>query len=717
MADKEATVYIVDVARSMGEKRHGRSITDLEWAMQYVWDKITTTVSTGRKTANVGVIALRADDTSNELQDEDSFANISVISPLKQFLMPDIRKLQNAIQPSHTYKGDAISALVLAIHMISTHCRKLKYKRKIVLITNGTGLIDPDNVNDIKDKMKEDNIELFIFGPDFDDVEWGVKEEDKDERKALNEKFLRDLASDCPGGTFATLENAVANVDIPETKDVRIVPTFKGFLTLGDPGKYETALRIPVERCYKTSVAKPPSASSFVPQSGTKAGQDGGPSATQEAGQADSMTSVRMSRTYQIDDESAPGGKVDVERDDLAKGYEYGRTAVHISEADENITSLTTYAGLDIIGFIDQNKYDRYLQISQVSFITASKGNKKGSLALSSLIHALYEAEDYAVARLVIKEAKPPILVLLAPYMAHDFECLLEAPLPYTEDLRTYRFPSLDKVATVSGKIVTEHRNLPTASLQESMDQFVDSMELNIKDDDGDTMDELPIDFSYSPVLHRIQSAIKWRAVHPEDPIQEPSATLTRFSHPEEDLVNKSKQKLENLIAAADVKKVPPKTKGRKRNREAEKPLSGLDVDALLNLEPKRAKISPENAIPEFKQFLSRADNVETIDDAAKQMSDIIENQIKHSLGDANYERVVEGLGTMREELVEYEEPALYNELVRDLKEKILGEKLGGDRKELWWLIRKGKLGLIDQDISERSEVLADEAAAFLVPS
>lgn len=44
MAEKEATVYIVDVGRSMGEHHHGRSVTDLEWAMQYVWDKITTTV-------------------------------------------------------------------------------------------------------------------------------------------------------------------------------------------------------------------------------------------------------------------------------------------------------------------------------------------------------------------------------------------------------------------------------------------------------------------------------------------------------------------------------------------------------------------------------------------------------------------------------------------------------------------------------------------------
>lgn len=45
MADKEATVYIVDVGKSMGECRHGRSISDLQYSMQYVWDRITATVS------------------------------------------------------------------------------------------------------------------------------------------------------------------------------------------------------------------------------------------------------------------------------------------------------------------------------------------------------------------------------------------------------------------------------------------------------------------------------------------------------------------------------------------------------------------------------------------------------------------------------------------------------------------------------------------------
>lgn len=44
MADKEAVVFVIDVGRSTGEKHHGRDVSDLDWSMQYVWDKITTMV-------------------------------------------------------------------------------------------------------------------------------------------------------------------------------------------------------------------------------------------------------------------------------------------------------------------------------------------------------------------------------------------------------------------------------------------------------------------------------------------------------------------------------------------------------------------------------------------------------------------------------------------------------------------------------------------------
>ncbi|KAE8350802.1 ATP-dependent DNA helicase II subunit 2 [Aspergillus coremiiformis] len=718
MADKEATVYIVDVGMSMGERHHDRAVTDLEWAMQYVWDRITGTVATGRKTAMMGVIGLRTDTTSNELEDDVHFSHISVLSNIKQFLMPDIRKLEEELKPSRTNKGDAISAIILAIQMIITHCKKLKYRRKIVLITNGQGRMSDENLDEIVKRIKEDSIELVVMGTDFDDPEYGYREEDKDPRKAENETLLRTLVEDCDG-VYGTFEQAVAELDVPRVKTIKSMASFKGYLQLGNPEEYDSAVRIPVERYYRTYVARPPTASSFVLRSEPGAGKEAESSDTaaaikeSQSADADALTSVRTMRMYQVEDKSAPGGKIDVERDDLAKGYEYGRTAVHISETDENITILETFAGLELMGFIQSDHYDRYMHMSNTSIIIAQRANDKAALALSSFIHALFELECYAVARLVMKENKPPAIVLLAPSIEPDYECLFEVQLPFAEDVRTYRFPPLEKVITVSGKVVTQHRNLPSDDLLDVMDKYVNSMELVDTDEDGNPVETFPIEDSYSPVLHRIDSAVRARAINPNQPIPPPSERLTKFSHPSEDLVQNSKEHLEKLIELADVKKVPPKAKGRKRTREPEKPLSGLDVDALLHQE-KRAKISPNNSIPEFKQTLAQAENIEAIKDATKQMMVIVEDQIRHSLGDANYDRVIEELGTMRDELISFEEPASYNQFLGQVKDKLLQEKLGGDRRELWWLIRRNKLGLVVERESDQSKVTDAEAKEFM---
>lgn len=71
----------------------------------------------------------------------------------------------------------------------------------------------------------------------------------------------------------------------------------------------------------------------------------------------------------------------------------------------------------------------------------------------------------------------------------------------------------------------------------------------------SDPTESLPIDDSFSPVLHRIDSAIRHRAIHPNDPIPPPASVLTKFSHPPDDLVEKSKKYLDKLVAVSDVKK------------------------------------------------------------------------------------------------------------------------------------------------------------------
>jgi hypothetical protein len=44
MADKEATVFVIDLGSSMGECKQGRKENSLEWSLRYVWDKINAKV-------------------------------------------------------------------------------------------------------------------------------------------------------------------------------------------------------------------------------------------------------------------------------------------------------------------------------------------------------------------------------------------------------------------------------------------------------------------------------------------------------------------------------------------------------------------------------------------------------------------------------------------------------------------------------------------------
>ena len=47
--------------------------------------------------------------------------------------------------------------------MITTFTKQNKYKRKIVLVTNGTGAMSSENFSDVVEKLLEVNIELVIL--------------------------------------------------------------------------------------------------------------------------------------------------------------------------------------------------------------------------------------------------------------------------------------------------------------------------------------------------------------------------------------------------------------------------------------------------------------------------------------------------------------------------------------------------------------------------
>ena len=108
--------------------------------------------------------------------------------------------------------------------------------------------------------------------------------------------------------------------------------------------------------------------------------------------------------------------------------------------------------------------------------------------------------------------------------------------------------------------------------------------------------------------------------------------------------------------------------------------------------------------------MLETTEDPNGIVDAASQLIGIIEKHIKDSFGDSNYERVIAEMTALREEMIEMEEPGLWNDWLKKLKENLRGDGLGAGRDELWWRIRKEKLGLVIKSEMQVSDIGNDEA-------
>ncbi|TVY32195.1 ATP-dependent DNA helicase II subunit [Lachnellula occidentalis] len=729
MADKEANIYIVDVGSSTAECHNGRMESDLDYGMKYVWEKIGLALQASRKGLGLGVIALRHDETRNDLENGEGYENIAVLKDLGPIEMGHLKDLQKKIVPSSTDSGDAISAMILAVHMIDNFTRlktgKLgKYKRKIFLVTDGQGPMDGNDLDSLATKVNELEIELVVVGIDFDDLEYGFKEEDKPSHKRSNEKILKVLVNSCKDGQFATMAEVLESLAEPVVKVPRPYCNYRGRLSLGDYKKYaDTAAYIDVERYFKTHQAKPPGASSFVNKTSVSNGEANGQDT--EMTDAPDLSAVKSAITYRISDPSAPGGKKDINREELSKAYYYGSTAVPINASEENVTKLETVQSFEIIGFIHNDKYERYLNMGECNITVAQSVNDKARMALSSLIYALYELDSYAVARIVTKDGKDPQLLVMAPFIENDMEGLLDVPLPFAEDVRIHSFPPLDRVITTSGAIMKKHRNLPNDDLVKSMSDYVDSMDLSTfgKDEDGQPTEYMTIEETYAPGLHRINQAIRTRAVQPDKPVEDPPEILVKWSHPPPELAKNAASKLQKLVEVADVKKVADKVRG-KRTRDQIKPLSGLDVNSLLNSQKPRAarKITMENSIPDFKQLLEATVSSSEILELVTQMAKIIYKMVADTPIGGSFDMVTANMRVLRSQMMDLEMPEIYNDFIQSFKQRLVAGELfenefASNKRELWFAVKSKRLGLIDKEVSEHSDISKEEATQFYVLS
>lgn len=97
-----------------------------------------------------------------------------------------------------------LSALAVAIHMIDTATKgakgnPLKYDRRIIIVTDGRGQMDTEDLEQLTSKIKDPDapFEIVLLGLDFDDPEVAFKEEKKDSQKVLQRRsFIHGIAND-----------------------------------------------------------------------------------------------------------------------------------------------------------------------------------------------------------------------------------------------------------------------------------------------------------------------------------------------------------------------------------------------------------------------------------------------------------------------------------------------------------------------------------------
>lgn len=163
MADKEASIYIVDLGSSMANCNSGRTESDLDWSLRYVWDKITTTAQAKRKTWCVGVLGLRTDNTRNCYEEEQGYDNITELLALGPVALPKLKKLRDVLKPSNTGDGDAMSAVLVAAELMVKFTKANKWSRKVYLITDGQGAMDEGDVEEIAGRVNDIGIELTVL--------------------------------------------------------------------------------------------------------------------------------------------------------------------------------------------------------------------------------------------------------------------------------------------------------------------------------------------------------------------------------------------------------------------------------------------------------------------------------------------------------------------------------------------------------------------------
>ncbi|XP_063928030.1 X-ray repair cross-complementing protein 5-like isoform X2 [Zophobas morio] len=686
---KRAEVICLDVGSTM-DIREKDGTNHFELSIKALVLLLEQKLRSLKKNDLTGFVICGTRETSNPLAEDDQYQNIKVLRNLTTLDLELLLTVEHELH-LNSLKADILDVVVVALEMLKARIKKLKFEKKILLVTNGYApTSDLEQLGFIIEELNRNDIEVQILGVDFDEMEEGNELKTNQKSKSPFSRVLKQLAEGTNGEMFS-FSTALQLLSKERKQNIRQSPVFRGTLMLGP------AFSFPVFAYALTKEAKPPS----LKMISTDGNSD--------------VSRVYLQRTYHLLDED----RTEVPKEDCAKGYKYGPTRIPWAKIDEESMKLETEKSLQILSFTKSENVPRRLWMNHVIAFVADPSDVPAQTALSSLAAGLHVTGTVALVRFVRADKATPKVGFLSPHIKKNHSSLLYTELPYADDIRQYQFPSL----SFSKKLQ------PSAEQEQAVAALMASKDLS-KPCSEDSSGHSP-EHVFNPAIRYFWQCIHQRALDDLKGVKSRNlpavgSIIKDFMAPFDLVKETSKAQLLNIQELFRLRKIekrktdklgassyfqstskeategPPPSK--KRPTTEDLPRSIAEVSSAYFY-----KVGSVNPVADFRTMCSWPEEG-LVSEAITQMCQLIEQFVENSYNKDFTLRAFDCLAVLRKECVAKAES--FNSWMKKFKEKLLTNRLYND---VWQQIVADGVTLITNDEASDSNVSKEEAEEFLM--
>ncbi|KAK7091978.1 hypothetical protein V1264_009592 [Littorina saxatilis] len=703
-ASKEAIAIVLDVGPTMNSAPAGEA-TPLQTAIQAITMILQRKMFAESKD-EIALILFGTTDTDNPLVDGDSYEHVSIARHLGVADFDLLQMVQNDIQPGDT-PADFIDAMIVAMdHLESGLQGKRGFgSKRLIVLSDLSSPFGDDQLETFIDVIQKFNVEVNFIGPDLDDndddaggagpAEGGSGDatpgKDKTPQQRAGEAMAKYIIEKSNGASYSFNE-ALPALSYFQSRQVR--PTaWKCLLEVGPNLKipingYIKMKEFKLKQSWKNVYAKDPS------------------------------LEIKRERTHHLDDEE----ETEVDPDDIVEGYCYGSDRVPMTAEDKETMKYQSEKCFKVLGFTQTEHVKRghHMGDSCLS-VSAEKGDEAAAVALSALIHALYETNCVAIVRRVYAARTSPRIGCLIPHIKADYECLYWIELPFAEDIRTYTFGSLP----LKEGATTNKKYTPSADQLKAVDELITSMDLSTaaENEDGEKCEALKPKLTFNPYFQRVYQCLQHRALHPDEPLPELSPLIARCLQRPQAVEVACQASAEKLGKAFKLERVAKKKEDKsgeamfkengasKEGPAAKRPKMDDDLAGGIQAitKAKVTEVGTVTPIEDFQDLISRKDE-DLFEKACEQMQERIQQIVTDSFGQQFYGKAMDCLKALRTESIKKSESNNFNDFIQDFKDTLITK----GRRDFWDKIIAEKQCLVSKMECEESDISKEEADTFM---